>query len=154
MNKAYLYLYRRGAGSSIRSRARPIERTAHVEAGWCWSEPPKRLLKIFINVIFHFNFFSAARMSVCAAAPPPCLPLEKSANLSISRRNVESIKRSSRFRYVSSIRRNDGKAFRRQNVSAAKRFGGNVFRRFVCTLWPKRGNYSVRRAIRRIGVLP
>ena len=40
--------------------------------------------------------------------------------------------------------------FRRFYVSAVKRFGGNVFRRFVCTLRADRVNYSVRRAIRRI----
>ena len=59
---------------------------------------------------------------------------EKSANFVLkfrliaetsNRRNVFA-----RFRYVSSIRLFDYTSNRRQSVSAAKRFGGNVFRRF------------------------
>ena len=144
-------------------------------------------------------------MSVCAAAPPPCLPLEKSANFVLkfrliaetsNRRNVHPVSVTFRRFAYSAIRlyvettvkrfvctcRNDGKAIRRQRFSAFRlhvaigsadrRFGGKsvnkaylylyrrdagsaaTFRRFVCTLRADRGNYSVRRAIRRIGGLP
>ena len=76
-------------------------------------------------------------MSVCAAAPPPCLPLEKSANFVLkfrlpaetsNSRNVRPVSVTFRLFVYSATCRNDGKAFRRQNVSAAKRFGGSSAR--------------------------
>ena len=66
-------------------------------------------------------------MSVCAAAPPPCLPPEKSANFVLKFRLIAETS-NSRNVYPVSV------TFRRFYVSAVKRFGGNVFRRFVCTL--------------------
>ena len=76
-------------------------------------------------------FFSAARMSVCAAAPSPCLPLEKSANFVLkfrliaetsNRLNVYPVFVTFRRFVYSAMRRNDGRAFRRQNVSATTFF--------------------------------
>ena len=117
-------------------------------------------------------------MSVCAAAPSPCLPsnrrnvespkrrIAETSNRrnvespnrrnveSPNRRNVESPKRKNVTKNVSAIRRFGYTSNRRENVSAAKRFGGNVFRRFVCTLWGYRVGCAVRRADRRIGGLP
>ena len=89
-----------------------------MEAVRCGGEPPKRLLKNFINVIL--IFFSAARMSVCTAAPSPCLPSK----------NVFPPKR---LPADSTYSRNVFPPIRRIAESAGRRFGGNVFRRFVCT---------------------
>lgn len=67
-------------------------------------------------------------MSVCAAAPSPCLPLEKSANFVLkfrliaetsNSRKVHPVSVTFRLFAYSAMCRNDGKAFRRQNVSAA-----------------------------------
>ena len=158
-------------------------------------------------------------MSVCAAAPSPCLPPEKSANFVLkfrlivetsNSRNVHPVSVTFRRFVYSATCRNDGKAFRRQRfspfrlhvaigsaatffaVSSARcdRIGGSAatffgasaatfrrfvyksvnkaylylyrrdagsaatFRRFVCTLRSDRADYTVRRAIRRIGGLP
>ena len=70
-------------------------------------------------------------MSVCAAAPSPCLPPEKSANFVLkfrliaetsNSRNVHPVSVTFRLFVYSATCRNDGKAFRRQNVSAATFF--------------------------------
>ena len=41
MNKAYLYLYRRLAGSTIRSRPQPNGQAVHVETGRRAVDPPR-----------------------------------------------------------------------------------------------------------------
>lgn len=61
-------------------------------------------------------------MSVCAAAPPPCLPLEKSANFVLKFRLIAETSNSRNVHPVSVT-------FRLFVYSAAKRFGGKTFRR-------------------------
>ena len=65
-------------------------------------------------------------MSVCAAAPSPCLPPEKSANFVLkfrliaetsNSRNVHPVSVTFRRFVYSATCRNDGKAFRRQRFS-------------------------------------
>ena len=93
-------------------------------------------------------------MSVGAAAPSPCLPLEKSANFVLkfrliaetsNRRNVHPVSVTFRLFVYSATCRNDGKAFRRQNVSAAKRFGGKTFRRQNVSAAKRFGGKTFRR---------
>ena len=164
MNKAYLYLYRRDAGSSIRSRPQPNGQAGRCRGGTpgrCVGEPPKRLLKIFTNVIFSILiFFSAARMSVCAAAPSPCLPPEKSANFVLkfrliaeasNSRNVHPVFVTFRRFDFSTIRRNGGKTFRRESVFGGKTFrrqsvfGGKTFRRQSVSAAKRFGGKAFRR---------
>ena len=59
-------------------------------------------------------------MSVCAAAPPPCLPLEKSANFVLKFRLPAETSNSRNVHPVSVT-------FRLFVYSAAKRFGGKTF---------------------------
>ena len=93
-------------------------------------------------------------MSVCAAAPSPCLPLEKSANFVLkfrliaetsNRLNVYPVFVTFRRFVYSAMRRIDGKAFRRQNVSAAKRFGDKTFRRQSVSAAKRFGGKTFRR---------
>ena len=74
-------------------------------------------------------------MSVCAAAPSPCLP---SKNVFPPKRRIVETSIPFPLRFVDSTfrlfdvsagRRFGGKAFRRQSVSAATFFGGKAFRR-------------------------
>ena len=151
MNKAYLYLYRRLAGSSIRSRpgrtgrrymwrldVGSVWRRVGVEAGRCgggsvWRRAAQTIIKKFYKRNFPILIFFL-RLG-CRYAPPPRRPVyppEKSANFVLkfrliaetsNSRNVHPVSVTFRRFDVSTIRRIGGKAFRRQSVSAGRRFG-------------------------------
>ena len=125
-----------------------------MEASRCGGEPVWRraaqtIIKKFYNRNFSILiFFSAARMSVCAAAPSPCLPPPK-------RFPAESagVNRATGKRFGGKAFRREsvsaGKAFRRESVSAGKRFGVSSARCGAIGV-----GCAVRRADRRIGGLP
>ena len=79
-------------------------------------------------------------MSVCAAAPSPCLPSKRR----IDETFLPGFVTFRRFDF-STIRRIGGKAFRRQSVSAAKRFGGKAFRRQSVSAAKRFGGKAFRR---------
>ena len=119
MNKAYLYLYRRDAGSSIRSRPQPNGQAVRCGGGSVWRRyTGRRAAQTIIKNFYKRNFsilIFFLRLG-CRYAPPPRRPVYPQKTS--SRRNVESTKRFCPF----SLRLGDS-TFRRQSVSAAKRLG-------------------------------